>query len=118
MPNYKARNTIQKKHIVHRMVNKTNFVENGCWLFNGSLNKGHGQICLKPGLTPERVHRISTHFFLDYDFDSPLQVNHKQDCPNKNCWNPEHIYVGSQLENMQDMTILGKNANQWKVGHS
>lgn len=116
MPNYSGnqRNYIQKKHIVHRMVNKTIFHKNGCWLWQGSLNKGHGQIRLAPGLIPEKVHRISAYFFLGYTlYNFWEQVNHKRECPNKNCWNPDHLYVGTQSENVADMVHLGKGKNQW-----
>ncbi len=37
-----------------------------------------------------------------------LQLNHK--CHNKLCINPEHLYLGTQAENMQDKKICGAGA--------
>jgi len=96
------------------MVRKTTFVENGCWLWNGSQDqKGYGQICLIPGLTPEKTHRISAIFFLNYDWRSPYIVLHKKECLNRHCWNPEHLYVGTHHDNTMDALELGSHANQY-----
>ena len=35
-----------------------------------------------------------------------LQSVIKLICPNKNCWNPEHIYIGTYYENSQDISTL------------
>jgi len=112
MPNYghgkyTKRNHMQKKHVVHRLVNKTVFEEGGCWLWQGSQDgKGYGQIRIVVGLKPERVHRISAFFFLHYS-GVIYQVNHKRECSNKHCWNPDHLYIGSQQENVWDNMATG-----------
>lgn len=112
MPNYHAKNTMDKKHVIHRMVNKTIFTDN-CWLWAGSLRKGHGLIRVNRFSKPEGVHRLSAHFFIGYDFTSDLQINHKRICSNRNCWNPEHLYIGNQQENVIDMIAVGKHRNQY-----
>jgi len=40
--------------------------------------------------------------------DSKLCVLHKNTCNNKNCFNPKHLYLGNQSDNLQDATKLGK----------
>jgi hypothetical protein len=74
-----------------------------CWLYQGTPTgkKGHCQIQFN--YNPEYIHRISAHLHLNYDLNSNLQVNHKRECPNGNCWNPEHLYIGTQAENMDDL---------------
>jgi hypothetical protein len=78
----------------------------GCWLFQGGKDtSGAGQIqfnykgCL--------VHRISAMLYLGFNMEGPFQVNHKVICPNRHCWNPEHLYIGTQSDNMQDRNITG-----------
>lgn len=101
---------MKKKHVMERINAKTIIVEE-CWIFTGSLdNRGYGQIFVQVGDKPEKVHRLSAHFFLGYDFGS-LQVNHK--CDNKRCWNPKHIYIGTQGENIFDSIAKGTHANQY-----
>src|SRR5918911_454862 len=74
----------------------------GCWLFTGRLgNAGYGVISYNNIM--QCVHRLSAHLFLDLPLDSPLYVLHKQQCPNRNCWNPEHLYIGTHIDNMRDM---------------
>lgn len=34
------------------------------------------------------------------------QLNHT--CHNAQCWNPHHVYDGTQLENMRDMIVAGR----------
>ena len=106
MPNYghgkySKRNHIQKKHVIHRLANKTDFIENGCWLWTGSQDqRGYGQIRLETDMTPEKVHRIAAYFLLNYDGIG--LVLHVRGCPNKHCWNPDHLYIGSYSENLED----------------
>jgi hypothetical protein len=45
-----------------------------------------------------------------------LVVRHK--CDNRGCINPEHLELGTQADNMQDMVIRGRNAMGEKCGAS
>lgn len=73
----------------------------GCWLHTGWKDKdGYGSINYKN--KKYKIHRFSYEYFI-----GPLtnQANHT--CPNKNCFNPTHLYDGTQQENMQDAIKLG-----------
>src|SRR5262245_36356789 len=118
MPDHNARNRMVKKHVMHRLLNKSIFTEDGCWLWSGCQdNRGYGQIRVDIYSKPEKVHRIAAHFLLNYDLLNPLQVNHKRECPNKHCWNPDHLYIGTQKENVWDaIEVLNKVPNlNWRI---
>ena len=77
-----------------------------CWLPQIFVNK-LGYACIYYHGINMLVHRFSAHVFHGLDLKSDLQANHKRECPNRHCWNPDHIYVGNQKENMQDAVIAG-----------
>lgn len=115
MPNYSHsnKNHMQKKHVVHRMANKTMFQEGGCWLWMGSQDgRGYGQVRIIVGYKPEKVHRVAAFFFLGYTGEG--QINHKRECFNKHCWNPDHLYIGSQQENVWDQMATGRIRMSYK----
>ncbi len=83
--------------------------ENGCILWTGSKNtKGYGQINTGiPPYRPTRAHRVS-YILFNGPIPTDKGVLHK--CPNKHnslCVNPEHLSLGDQAENMQDMVKNG-----------
>lgn len=75
-------------------VNKTE----ECWLWEGPRNHfGYGLFAFARQTLA--THRVS--FELAYGpIPSPLFVLHK--CDNPRCVNPEHLYLGTQLDNMRD----------------
>ena len=80
-------------------VNKTD----SCWLWTGRTDKwGYGM------LRHTRVHRYS--YELAYgEFESHLFVLHH--CDNPRCVRPDHLFLGTQLDNMRDM--LSKNRQRY-----
>lgn len=78
-----------------------------CWLWNGARNRdGYGEFCLEG-------RNISSHrysWILHYgDIPNGLQVLHK--CDNAPCVNPEHLFTGTQLDNMIDMDRKGRSCH-------
>ena len=86
----------------------------GCyrWL-GGKTSDGYGRLCVDgKGYT---ITRLVAYFYLGLDLDDRWStVNHKQFCPNTDCWNIGHIYVGTLKDNMRDVVESGhsKNANK------
>lgn len=84
----------------------------GCWNWTGcKIGYGYGQMryCGKLVL----VHRVSAHLYLKYDLDSPLRVLHR--CDNASCFNPKHLFIGTQLENIRDCMEKGRfRAGQYR----
>jgi len=81
--------------------------ETGCHLWVGGKNKGYGLIGFHG--KQWRVHRL---VFKLYNYSIPswdqsgLQINHT--CDNKLCINPEHLYCGTQQQNMLDRDSRGR----------
>jgi len=64
----------------------------------------------------ELVHRWSAYIYFDFNLDSELFICHKQICFNRNCWNPEHLYIGTQSDNVKD-TVELKTHKEVKKTH-
>jgi hypothetical protein len=76
--------------------------DTGCWNWLGApLNTGYCQVIV--GGVRWSVHRISAHLFLGLDPDSGLMALHH--CDNRRCFNPDHLYIGTQADNMRDVVV-------------
>ena len=74
-----------------------------CKIFTGKTktSNGYGQMRYK-GKT-EFVHRVVAHLYFGLDLNNPRQLAlHKPECTSCACWNPEHLYVGTQKQNHRD----------------
>ena len=94
----------------------------GCWLWNaGTDTFGYGEIKnsgfdvnLRPRLGL-KAHRVS--YILHFgEIPSGMLVLHKCDVPA--CVNPEHLFLGSQLDNMRDRLEKGRNNPYKKLSDS
>lgn len=78
-----------------------------CWLWLASTaTSGHGQFSLRPGQNV-RAHRFAwTLANGDIPLDEAIVVRHT--CDNPPCCNPEHLILGQQKDNIQDMHERGR----------
>lgn len=91
--------------IIKRFFSKVT-VAAGCWLWNAAKSKhGYGSFCVL-GKT-FRAHRISW-VIKNGDILDNLFVLHK--CDNPSCVNPEHLFLGTQKDNIIDCVNKGRNA--------
>lgn len=81
-----------------RLIANTLTNENGCYVWRKSKYNGYGKTVLKGVLMA--AHRASWIVFKG-DIPSGMQVNHK--CHNRACINVDHLYIGNQKQNMDDM---------------
>lgn len=80
-----------------RIAKKVEFTDS-CWLWHGKKNKnGYGIIQISNKLF--LAHRVSYSLF-NGPFSKSLGVLHR--CDVRNCINPKHLFVGTQMENNKD----------------
>ncbi len=81
--------------------------KNNCWEWLKSLKKtGHGNAWWNG--KHEIAHRLSWMFYEGIIPDG-LNVLHK--CDNPKCVNPDHLFLGTYLDNNRDRKLKGRNAN-------
>jgi hypothetical protein len=83
-----------------------------CWLWCGALDQsGYG---LTAGVL-HRAHQLSYELFKG-PIPPGLKVLHR--CDVRNCVNPEHLWVGTQAENVRDMIQKGRKSLVGPKGES
>jgi hypothetical protein len=69
--------------------------EHGCWLWLGNTDEnGYARYAGR------LMHRIAW-FRAGFECDDGLEICHT--CPNHNCINPDHLYAGTHVQNMNDV---------------
>jgi HNH endonuclease len=98
-----SKNETVAKAIV-RFYSKIVIHENGCWLWQASAaNKfGHGRFYWK--LKNYQAHRVA--WTIERGSMPILQICHKCDVPK--CCNPDHLFEGTQMDNVRDMITKGR----------
>jgi hypothetical protein len=85
----------------------------GCWTLTG---KSDEYVKIRLAGKIFNIHRVAGYFYLGLDIDDKkIQVLHKVECLRKGCWNPDHLYLGSQSDNMFDRVKAGTHMQASKT---
>lgn len=92
----KAINRFHSKYIIR---------ENGCWEWNSVIesHSGRGRFYFQRGNV--QAHRFSAEYLKPYSLTKNDVVCHH--CDNPICVNPDHLFIGTQTDNIRDM--ISKN---------
>lgn len=92
------------KTVLNRFFEKIVFSPLDCWVWSGSINRlGYGQMF---ALGESKAHRVSWRLH-NGDIPEGMMVLHR--CDVRNCVNPEHLFLGTQTDNMRDMVSKGRH---------
>jgi hypothetical protein len=102
-----ANSSIDKKELDRFWSKVDRKFDGGCWDWIGSCSHGYGNFWDSKQKRLVKAHRFSWKlFFGDYP-ENNLFVLHK--CDNAKCVNPNHLFVGTQIDNMRDMAQKGRS---------
>lgn len=104
--------------VIERFKIKIDFAPNGCWLWNSCLDVwGYGSFCIRNFRGHKsytmKAHRMSYEIHKGI-IPKGLMCCHKCDTPS--CVNPEHLFLGTNQDNMDDMVRKGRR--EIRVGES
>lgn len=105
-----------QKRLYDRIMKRVEIMPDGCWIFRGLQTKfGYGQTNYwKGSVLAHRGMWIALH-----GTTNGLDVCHK--CDVRNCCNPDHLWLGTHKQNMDDHIAKGRhferNMTHCKRGH-
>ena len=102
-----------KAHIENNIAIVTGTLATPCWFWKlGTFPNGYGQLWQ---LGEWSAHRVSYAAFVG-PIPKGMCVLHR--CDNKPCVNPDHLWAGTNVDNMRDMVAKGRNPKRTPEQHS
>lgn len=95
-------------NFVNKNGKQINYVNDKCWEWTGDIREnGYGRFWLNNKSVP--AHRYSYELYFG-KVPTDLFVLHR--CDNPKCVNPNHLFLGTIKDNIQDMITKGRSPNQ------
>lgn len=92
--------------------------ENGCWIFQGQKNiEGYGIVQIGQARDGNRTRQMAHRYFYEQivgPIPDDLLACHK--CDNPPCVNPDHMFIGTQADNIADMMKKGRRGKTGAKG--
>src|SRR6266496_4585146 len=85
-----------------------------CWRYLGTHDRG-GKGTITVDGRKVLVSRLSASIYLGFDLNSKLNINHKLECKFADCWNPDHLYAGTQADNNRDTVRSGNHVSGYAL---
>ena len=89
-----------------RLLGRLNKLDNGCWEYNGCCHIHNGYGTLRVNGKQYKAHRLMWEI-TNGPIPNDLRVLHT--CDNPPCCNPEHLFLGTQQDNVADMIAKGRS---------
>jgi hypothetical protein len=87
--------------------------ERGCWLWTGSLKEtGYGVFQLEGAKAPTKCHHYSWIKYRGEILEGKWVLH---TCDDRRCVNPEHLYLGTHRDNMDDVVRRGRGKGLKRV---
>jgi hypothetical protein len=84
-----------------------------CWNWKAAISKTTGYAVMKYNGKAREAHRLSYLYHFG-DIEHGIDVCHK--CDNRKCVNPDHLFLGTRKDNMQDCKTKGRLYAQTDIG--
>jgi len=101
-----------KKTIQEQLWNRVEIDSNDCWNFIGCKNRGYGRLGYKGKLI--YAHRLA---WILTNGEIPVDMCVLHRCDNPACIFPNHLFLGTYKDNMQDMISKNRQRYSFISGH-